>query len=90
MNLEVSEIILFELCQLGMMCSYGMLLTLFVAFDLCCSLMEVGEVARVVTDPTYAYGDIGRYVAALKSKVCSLICSPLVKYSTCLVVILYC
>ena len=32
----------------------------FVAFDLCITLMDIGEICQVVTDARFAYGTVGR------------------------------
>ena len=37
----------------------------FSAFDLAVALMELDEVCQLVTDPKYAYGKAGKYVAVL-------------------------
>jgi len=40
-------------------------LCLYLAFDLCITLMNLGEISQVVTEARFAYGSIGRLVAIL-------------------------
>jgi len=51
-----------QLLQFGLTISYAFYLQYVVAFEICISHMDCGEVCELITDAKYAYGELGRLV----------------------------